>query len=505
MTPSPAAEMRGITKRFPRVTANDGVDLTLQKGEIHAVVGENGAGKSTLMKILYGMLRPDAGTMRLDGREVRFGSPAEAIAAGIGMVHQHFMLVPPLTVSENVVLGQEPVGRGGLLDRRAAEARTAELSARYGLNVDPRARVRDLSVGLEQRVEILKVLYRGARIMILDEPTAVLTPQEVEELLATLRSLREAGTTIVLITHKLREVQAVADRVTVMRQGRSVETLPMNGVSIDELSELMIGRKPAPPPPAEPPDEGAKVRLALENVSARSDRGLPALRGVSLRVRAGEIVGVAGVEGNGQTELEEVLAGLRRPDEGRVLFDGADVTRSAPLQRLELGFSHVPSDRLRDALLLDAPIYENFLLGHHRDPAFGRPWKLDRAALLERTRAGMEAFDVRPRDVLQSARALSGGNQQKVVIARETARAVRVLVAAHPTRGVDLGASEFIYGKLREARRGGAAVVLVSSELSELMLLSDRIVVLFGGRIVGEVRGADATEQKLGRWMTGAA
>jgi simple sugar transport system ATP-binding protein len=497
----PAIELEGIVKTFGALRANDRVSLTVEPGTIHALVGENGAGKTTLMKILYGLYQPDQGTIRLAGESVRLRSPADALARGLGMVHQHFMLVRPLTVAENITLGHEPV-RGPLLDLPRAAAEVRALSARYGLAVDPEARVEQLSVGQEQRVEILKALYHGARILILDEPTAVLTPQETEELFAVLRELRAQGTTIVLITHKLREVLDLSDRVTVMRGGKTVGTRETAGTSIAELAELMVGRPVLLEVEKGPARPGPAV-LELDALSVRDERGLPAVRELSLAVHGGEIVGVAGVEGNGQAELLEAILGLRRITGGEARLGGVRLNGRSPRAIAALGVAHVPADRLRRGLVLEFALEDDLVFGRHREPEFTRGVLLDRAAVRSFATRLLVEFDVRPPDPLARAGRLSGGNQQKLVVAREFTREARLLLAGHPTRGVDLGAIEFIHREIVRQRDAGRAVLLVSSELPELLALADRIVVLYEGRIVFDTPAAATNERTLGEYMTG--
>jgi simple sugar transport system ATP-binding protein len=498
----PVVALRGITRRFGPLVANDDVSLELAPGEIHGLVGENGAGKTTLMRVLYGLLPPDRGRIEVDGREVRIRRPADAMRLGLFMVHQHFMLVDTLTVAENVTLGDEPRGPFGAFRRRQAEEATRALAERHGLPVDPAAHVGAMSVGEQQRVEILKALHRGARVLILDEPTAVLTPQEVDELSAVLRALQRRGVTLVLITHKLAEVKALADRVTVMRQGRVVGGGVAAGLPVERLAELMVGR--AMPPlgvrAARPPGEALLEARGLE---VRDDRGLEAVRGLSLAVRAGEILGLAGVEGNGQQELVECLAGLRPPVRGEIRIGGLTMARHRARAHTAAGLAHIPADRLRRGLVGGMTTAENLVLGRQRERAIGNgPW-LDRAALERHGRPLLEAYDVRPADPRRPAGNLSGGNQQKLVAARELTRGARVVLAAHPTRGVDLGAVAFLHRRLLEERDAGRAVLLVSSELSEVLELADRIVVMYGGRIVLETTPAATDERALGLAMTG--
>jgi len=503
---APIVSMRDVTRRFGPVVANDRVSLELRAGEVHALVGENGAGKSTLMKVLYGLHPPHAGTIEVDGSAVHIDSPAAAMKLGLGMVHQHFLLVDTLTVAENVVLGLERRPLIGNFSPADAERAVAELSRRY-LRVDPQAHVSELSVGEQQRVEILKVLYRGARVLILDEPTAVLTPQEVDELFGVLRSLRDHGTSIVLITHKLAEVKALADRVTVMRGGRVVGGGLASEMSVEAMAELMVGRVPAPLGARASRAPGVRVLEAID-LRAADARGLPAVVDVSLGVRGGEIVGLAGVEGNGQHELVECLAGLRTATAGRVRIAGIDVTGQGARTHSEAGLAHIPADRLKRGLVAELTSAENLVLGRQREAAHG-PW-LGGPALEARARGPLAEYDVRPPDPRARAGRLSGGNQQKLVVARELGRAqgsaahpARALIAAHPTRGVDLGAIDAIHRRLLAARDAGLGVLLVSSELSEILALSDRILVLAGGRVVHETTPDATDERTLGLHMTG--
>jgi len=510
---APIVSMRDVTRRFGPVVANDRVSLELRAGEVHALVGENGAGKSTLMKVLYGLHPPHAGTIEVDGSAVHIDSPAAAMKLGLGMVHQHFLLVDTLTVAENVVLGLERRPLIGNFSPADAERAVAELSRRY-LRVDPQAHVSELSVGEQQRVEILKVLYRGARVLILDEPTAVLTPQEVDELFGVLRSLRDHGTSIVLITHKLAEVKALADRVTVMRGGRVVGGGLASEMSVEAMAELMVGRVPAPLGARASRAPGVRVLEAID-LRAADARGLPAVVDVSLGVRGGEIVGLAGVEGNGQHELVECLAGLRTATAGRVRIAGIDVTGQGARTHSEAGLAHIPADRLKRGLVAELTSAENLVLGRQREAAHG-PW-LGGPALEARARGPLAEYDVRPPDPRARAGRLSGGNQQKLVVARELGRAAAAgfkgearrpacaLIAAHPTRGVDLGAIDAIHRRLLAARDAGLGILLVSSELSEILALSDRILVLTAGRIVHETSPAATDERALGLWMTGRA
>ena len=499
---APAAlELRGITKRFPGVLANDRVDFDLRPGEVHALLGENGAGKSTLMNVVYGLYHPDEGEILVDGKPITLGSPREAIEHGIGMVHQHFMLIPVMTVAENIVLASEPTRAGVLLDLDAAEKRVAELSRQFGLAVDPRAVVQGITVGQQQRVEILKALYRGADILILDEPTAVLTPQEARELFEIIESLRSQGKSIIFISHKLNEVLQVADRITVLRRGKKIETVDAAGATEAELARMMVGREvllrvdKKPATPAEP-------ELVVEDMHVFDDRGLEAVRGVSFDVRAGEIVGIAGVDGNGQTELIDAIAGLRRVATGRIVISGRDVTHANPKDSLDAGLGHIPEDRQRRGLVLEFALAENLALHDYDHEPYSRLGWLFPRRMIARARRILKDFDVRGGGPQTPARALSGGNQQKVVVAREVSRDPNVLIAAQPTRGLDVGAIEYVHRRLVEQRDQGKAVLLVSLELDEILSLSDRILVIYEGRIVGEFP-PETSEEELGFAMTG--
>jgi simple sugar transport system ATP-binding protein len=502
MSDSLAVEMRGITKAFPGVVANSKVDLEVRKGEIHALVGENGAGKSTLMNLLYGLLHPDEGEILIDGKPAHIGGARDAIAHGIGMVHQHFMLIPVFTVGENVMLGREPVSGPGFYDHALARKEIAELTRRYGLRLDPDARTGDLPVGLQQRVEIVKVLYRGANIVILDEPTGVLTPQESKELFAVLRDLVKGGKTIIFISHKLREVLEISDRITVMRRGKVVGHLVTKDTTEQEIATLMVGREVllrVDKKPAQPGD----VTFKVENLTASSDRGVPALKGVSFELRQGEILGIAGVEGNGQSELVEVLAGTRRATGGRVLLGDKDVTSFDARTEREAGIAFIPEDRRGTGLVLTYSVADNLILGRQRSPQFSwRELVLRLVAIKEWARRLVKEFDIRTPTIETAARNLSGGNQQKIIVAREMASRPRVLLAAQPTRGVDIGAIEFIHRRIVAERDEGAAVLLVSAELDEIRSLSDRIAVIYEGNIVS-IEPADAPEERLGLLMTG--
>jgi simple sugar transport system ATP-binding protein len=497
----PVLELREITKVFPGVRANDRVSLKLERGEIVALLGENGAGKSTLMNVAYGLLSADGGEILIDGASVRIRSPRDAISHGVGMVHQHFMLVEPLTVTENIILGHEPA-RFGVLDRTKARARVVEISAQYGLKVDPDAIVGSLSVGMQQRVEILKALYQGARILILDEPTAVLSPQEVRELFAVIRTLVTAGLSVVLITHKLDEVMGAADRVVVMRDGRVVgETTPAATDQIG-LARMMVGRDVVlrvEKPESKPGDTVLDVRELV----VPGAHGLEAVKGISFTVREGEIVGIAGVDGNGQTELVEAIVGLRRPKSGMIDLKGKDITHSATRETIHAGVSHVPEDRQRRGLVLEFDLAENLILGDHRDAPYASHGITDARAISETARKRITDYDVRTPSEHVLAGALSGGNQQKLVLARELGREPGMLVAAQPTRGLDVGAIEFVHGRLLAERASGTAILLVSMELEEVMALSDRILVMYGGHVAAEFAAGEADEDRIGYFMTG--
>jgi ABC-type uncharacterized transport system ATPase subunit len=496
-------ELHGITKRFPGVVANQDIDMVVQRGHVHAIVGENGAGKSTLMKTLYGMHRADEGTIAIDGKQVVFHSPADAIAAGIGMVHQHFMLADNLTVLENIVLGSEPTN-AGVLDFRAARKKITQISDAYGLNIHPEALVEDLGVGLRQRVEICKVLFRGARILILDEPTAVLVPQEVDELFANLRELKAEGLTVLFISHKLDEVLSVADEITVIRRGTTVRTVNPREVTARQLAELMVGSQ-LPVPELRESTVTESVELELDHVTVRSTDGRAVVDDVSLAIRKGEIVGLAGVEGNGQAELVEAIMGMRAVDSGRITLGGRDISLWHTRQRREGGIGYIPEDRHRHALLLEAPLWENRVLGHQTERPNARgPW-IDRSGAKADSRRIVDEFDVRTPGIEVTAASLSGGNQQKFIVGREmSSSSLKVLIASHPTRGVDVGAQAAIWDHLRHARAAGLAVLLISADLDELIGMSDTLKVILRGRVVEEVDPRSVTPEELGSAMTGA-
>jgi general nucleoside transport system ATP-binding protein len=496
-------ELRGITKRFPGVVANRDVNLTVAPGEIHGLLGENGAGKTTLMNIVYGLYRPDEGEILLDDQPVTFSGPGDAIAAGIGMVHQHFMLVPVFTVTENVMLGVESTKGPWLqLDRRTARQRVVEISERHGLQVNPDAYIEDLPVGVRQRVEIIKTLYRSSKTLILDEPSAVLTPQETEELFGIMRSLVEGGTSIIFITHKLNEVLEVADRITVLRRGEVVDTVLPADTSKEQLAAMMVGR-PVELVVEKEPARPAEPVLQISGLSVRDDRGHLAVRDLDLEVRAGEIVAIAGVQGNGQTELAEAITGLRVIDSGTVTINGQAVTPN-PRAVYQLGVAHVPEDRLEEGLVPGFNIAENMALNSYWQPPVGRGLRLERDVMASLSEARVREFDVRTPSVFNDVANLSGGNQQKVIVAREFSRDISLLVAVQPTRGLDVGSIEYIHGRIVEKRDAGAAVLIVSTELDEVVALGDRIAVMYQGSIVGILSPDEASFERLGLLMGGA-
>ncbi len=496
-------ELRDITKRFPGVLANDRISISADRGQVLGLLGENGAGKSTLMNILSGLYKPDSGEILIDETPRTFTDPRQAIEAGIGMVHQHFQLVPVFDVVEAVALGAESVsGPLGSFDRKTARARVLELSQQYRLNVNPDAKIEDLPVGVRQRVEILKALYRKSDILVLDEPSAVLTPFETEELFGIIRGLAKDGTTIIFITHKLNEVLEVADKITVLRRGRVAGTVDPKEATRERLANLMVGRDvelTVAKGPAQPRD----VVLELSDLHVRDDRGHMAVNGVALQIRAGEILALAGVQGNGQTELVEAIVGLRAVDSGDITIDGKSVTKSTPRQIADLGVAHVPEDRNRDGLIGAMTVAENFILDtYHREP-YSNGIRLNRQAIDERAAVAVKDYDVRTPSIHTYAGSLSGGNQQKVVVAREFSRPVRLVIAAQPTRGLDVGSIEYIHKRMVEQRDQGAAVLIVSTELDEVLAVGDRVAVMQGGEIVGVVDGDDATYEKVGMLMGG--
>lgn len=494
-------EMEGISKRFPGVLANDRVDLDVCSGEVHALLGENGAGKSTLMKVLYGMYRPDEGEIKINGKPVNIESPVDAIELGIGMIHQHFMLVESLTVAENVALGL-PSSTEPLTDLDRVSRRILELAEIYGLQVDPDACIWQLAVGQKQRVEILKALYRGAALLILDEPTAVLTPQEVDEFFATIRQMVKDGHAIIFISHKLHEVIDISNRVTVLRDGRRIGSCPTEGATKASLARMMVGREVTMKP--ERADvERAKVRLSLKDLRAQSDRETPALRGVDLEVHSGEIVGLAGVSGNGQRELAQVITGLRPLTGGQVFLEGKDVTGHSPGALTEQMLAYIPEERMKDGMIQDFSVAENMILrDHHKEP-FSRSGFLILRIIANYADKLIKRFQVKTPSRDTPAKNLSGGNIQKVVLARELSRQPRVLVAAQPARGLDIGATEYIHARLLEQRREGTAILLISEDLDEILALSDRIAVIYEGQIMGVVDCQEATPEQLGLMMAG--
>ena len=494
--------MRGIVKQYPLVRAIDGADFTVEQGEILSLLGENGAGKSTLMKILYGMTTPTAGEVRVFGKPVAITRPAQAIALGIGMVHQHFMLTPVMTVAENVVIGSEPV-RGVFFDRKKAEAQVAAMIDEYNFHISATAKVETLSVGEQQRVEILKALYRGADLLILDEPTAVLTPQEVEDLFRVMRQLKAAGKSIIIITHKLKETMEIADRVSVLRQGKMIESgVPVAGTTMNELAQMMVGRD------VELSVTRRAEQVGEENFSVRglslTERGVPILRDVCLSLRKGEILGIAGIEGNGQTELIEVLTGLRRPDHMELFKDGKPLSGNAAAF-LAAGVGHVPEDRMTRGLVLEMSIEDNLILGYHRRPAFARRGLRLASAIRRFAEQERTEFAIKAPNVQERCSALSGGNQQKVVIARVFSENPDVIIVAQPTRGVDVGAMEYIHHRLLDLRDGGKSILLISADLDEVRSLSDRLAVIYGGRIVAEGKPDTWSDMEIGLLMTGGS
>jgi len=495
-------EAKDVTKQFPGVLANDNVNFDLRKGEIHALLGENGAGKTTLMNLIYGLYRPDKGEVSVNGKTVIIHSPKDAIAVGIGMVHQHFMLIPVFTVAENVMLGDETSKRGSL-DHNTVAEKINKISKQYGLDVDPNALVGTLPVGLQQRVEIVKTLYRNAEIVILDEPTAVLTPQEAEDLFRIMRDLTARGVSIIFITHKLKEVLAIADRITVMRAGRVVNTVTPSETDSAQLANMMVGRQVILTVDKKDHEAAGEI-LRVEGLSVRDQRDLETVHNVSFSVRGGEVLGIAGVQGNGQTELSEALTGLRHPTGGRVLIGGHDVTGKSPRVMTETGLAHIPEDRQRHGLVLSYTVADNLALCDYYHPPFSRHGVMQPKALDENARKLISAFDVRTPSSFVNAGKLSGGNQQKVIVARELSRDVKLVIANQPTRGLDVGSIEYIHSEIIKMRDRGVAVLLISAELDEIMALSDRIAVMYRGQIVTIVEAKKATREQLGLWMAGA-
>ena len=499
---TPVIEMRNIVKCFGDFVANDGINLTVHKGEVHAILGENGAGKSTLMNQLYGMFKPTSGDILVNGKKIEMNSPRDAIDAGIGMVHQHFMLVQPFTVTENIVLGSEPK-KGPALDMEAARRNVVEISERYGLSIDPDAKIEDISVGMQQRVEILKALYRGADILILDEPTSSLTPQEIVELIDIMHNLTCDGKSIILITHKLKEIKESADFCTIIRLGKYIATVDVDTVTESELASMMVGRNVSfnVDKPAKTPGD---VVLDVRDLHCLDYRGVEILKGIDLQVRAGEIVGIAGIDGNGQTELVEVLTGLRKGTSGQALVNGTDVFNKPPRFGFEHGVSSIPADRQKHGLVLDFSVEDNLILQNHGDEPFSHKGILKRDAITDYASKSIDTYDIRPRgSEKRPAGTLSGGNQQKVIIAREVQNDKDLLIAVNPTRGLDVGAIEYVHEHIVAQRNKGKAVLLVSFELDEIMSLSDTIDVIFGGKIVSSIPGDQADANELGLMMAG--
>ncbi len=497
-----AVEMKGIVKKFGDFVANDHINLTVQKGEVHAILGENGAGKSTLMNVLYGLYQPTEGEIFINGQKVVMDGPNKAIEMGIGMVHQHFMLVQPFTVVENIVLGTEPT-KGLVVDLKSAREKVVELSKRYNMAIDPDAKIEDISVGMQQRVEILKVLYRGADILILDEPTASLTPQEITELIETIGHLTKDGKSVILITHKLKEITSCADKCTIIRTGKYIDTVDVDQVSENELAAMMVGRDVSftvEKPEKTPGD----VVLDVKDLHGNDYRDIEILRGFNIQVRSGEIVGIAGVDGNGQTELVEILTGLKKATSGSVTVNGQDAYNVTPRRAFDLGVTSIPADRQKYGLVLDFTVAENLILQNYEKKPFAKKFFLQKGNIDAHAKELIDKFDIRPRGSEQHpAGTLSGGNQQKVIIAREVTNDSDLLIAVNPTRGLDVGAIEFVHKYLVEQRNKGRAVLLVSFELDEIMSLSDRIEVIFEGKITGSVPGKDADEKTLGYMMAG--
>lgn len=495
-------EMKNITKKFGNFVANDSIDLTVHKGEIHALLGENGAGKTTLMNTLYGLYQPTSGEIYINGQKVEINNPNAAIKNGIGMVHQHFMLVDTFTVVQNIMLGMEETKKLGIIDTKAAIEKVTDLSKKFGLYVDPKALIHDISVGMQQRVEILKSLYRGADILILDEPTAVLTPQEIDEIMEIMRSLTKEGKTIIIITHKLKEIKQVADYCTIIRRGKKIDTVKVDDVSEEELASMMVGRKVSFKVDKEYKEHGNTV-LEIENLHVKDNRGLDAVKGLSLKLNKGEVLGIAGVDGNGQKELLEALTGLRKIESGKVTMNGKDVTNLSPKEIIDSGINNIPEDRQKRGLVLEFSVAENMILENYHEKPFSVKGRLNHKDINKHAEELIEKFDIRPRNYNQLAGELSGGNQQKVILAREITNDPEVLIASQPTRGLDVGAIEYVHRFLIEQRDKDKAVLLVSFELDEIMDVSDRIAVIYDGKIVDILDAKDADEKSIGLLMAG--
>lgn len=495
-------EMKNITKKFGNFVANDSIDLTVHKGEIHALLGENGAGKTTLMNTLYGLYQPTSGDIYINGQKVEINNPNVAIKNGIGMVHQHFMLVDTFTVVQNIILGMEETKKLGIIDTKAAIEKVTDLSKKFGLYVDPKALIHDISVGMQQRVEILKSLYRGADILILDEPTAVLTPQEIDEIMEIMRSLTNQGKTIIIITHKLKEIKQVADYCTIIRRGKKIDTVKVDDVSEEELASMMVGRKVSFKVDKEYKEHGNTV-LEIENLHVKDNRGLDAVKGLSLKLNKGEVLGIAGVDGNGQKELLEALTGLRKIESGKVTMNGKDVTNLSPKEIIDSGINNIPEDRQKRGLVLEFSVAENMILENYHEKPFSVKGRLNHKDINKNAEELIEKFDIRPRNYNQLAGELSGGNQQKVILAREITNDPEVLIASQPTRGLDVGAIEYVHRFLIEQRDKDKAVLLVSFELDEIMDVSDRIAVIYDGKIVDILDAKDADEKSIGLLMAG--
>ncbi|MDJ0913336.1 MAG: ABC transporter ATP-binding protein [Desulfobacterales bacterium] len=496
-------EMINVVKKFGDFVANDGINLTVHKGEVHALLGENGAGKTTLVNCLYGLYHPTAGTIRINGRELNVTDPNVAIQNGIGMVHQHFMLVEPFTVTQNIILGRETTKLMGILDLSAAEKKVAEISERYGLAINPRDKIEDISVGSQQRVEILKALYRGAEILILDEPTAVLTPPEIQELVMIIRNLTQEGKSIIIITHKLHEIKQVADYCTIIRRGKYIDTVEVDTVTEQELASMMVGREVSFAVEKKPQKRGPKI-LTIDNLVVEDNRGIQALKGLSLELHKGEILGVAGVDGNGQSELIEALTGLRTVRSGKILLHNKEITGALPKQIIDgYNIRTIPEDRQKRGLVLEFDVAENLVLETYHKKPFSWRGVLNHPEIYQYADDSAKEFDIRPANPYLTAKSLSGGNQQKVIIAREVGNDPEVLIASQPTRGLDVGAIEYVHAALVEQRDRGKAVLLVSFELDEVINVSDRIAVIFEGKIVGTMAAEGVDENEIGLMMAG--